>query len=41
MTGNRIINLPFLTLKLIADHRVIDAAMAAKFLRKLKEILEE
>lgn len=41
MTGNRIINLPFFTLKLIADHRVIDAAMAAKFLRKLKEILEE
>lgn len=41
MTGNRIINLPFFTIKLLADHRVIDAIMAAKFLRKLKEILEE
>lgn len=41
MTGNRIINLPFFTVKLTADQRVIDAAMAARFLRKLKEILEE
>lgn len=41
MTGNRIINLPFFTVKLTSDRRVIDAAMAAKFLRKLKEILEE
>jgi pyruvate dehydrogenase E2 component (dihydrolipoamide acetyltransferase) len=41
MTGNRIINLPFFMMRLLADQRVIDAIMAAKFLRKLKEILEE
>ena len=41
MTGNRIINLPFFTVTLTADYRVINTAMAAKFLRKFKEILEE
>ena len=41
MTGNRIINLPFFTFKLACDERVVDPAMAAKFLRKLKEALEE
>ncbi len=41
MTGNRIINLPFFTVKLSCDPRVIDAAMAARFLAKLKDVLEE
>ncbi|MBS7646479.1 MAG: dihydrolipoamide acetyltransferase family protein [Candidatus Bathyarchaeia archaeon] len=31
---------PMLTLSLTADHRVIDGALAAKFLRKIKENLE-
>lgn len=41
MTGNRIINLPFFMLTLTADYRVVDETLAAKFLRKLKESLEE
>ncbi len=41
MTGNRIINLPFFTATLTCDARVIDLAMAAKFLHQLKEALEE
>ncbi len=41
MTGNRIINLPFFTATLTCDARVIDLAMAAKFLHQLKETLEE
>ena len=41
MTGNRIINLPFFNAKLSCDPRVLDAAMAARFLAKLKDVLEE
>ena len=41
MTGNRIINIPFFSAKLSCDPRVIDAAMAARFLAKLKDLLEE
>lgn len=41
MTGNRIINLPFFNAKLSCDLRVIDIAMAARFLAKLKDVLEE
>lgn len=41
MTGNRIINLPFFTITMTCDACVIDAAMSAQFLRKLKEGLEE
>ncbi|PID56191.1 hypothetical protein CSB45_12500 [candidate division KSB3 bacterium] len=41
MTGNRIINLPVFKVKLSCDPRVIDMAMAAGFLAKLKDVLEE
>ncbi len=41
MTGNRIINLPFFTATLTCDARVIDAAMAAKFLQRAQELVEE
>ncbi|MFS8542034.1 MAG: 2-oxo acid dehydrogenase subunit E2, partial [Tissierellales bacterium] len=37
--GNIVIK-PMMTLSLTADHRIIDGALAAQFLAKLKEYLE-
>jgi len=40
VSSGQIVIKPFMTLSLTADHRVIDGALAAKFLRKIKENLE-
>jgi Pyruvate/2-oxoglutarate dehydrogenase complex, dihydrolipoamide acyltransferase (E2) component, and related enzymes len=40
MTENSIVNLPYLKLVLGWDHRAFDGVTPAKFLNKIKEILE-
>jgi pyruvate dehydrogenase E2 component (dihydrolipoamide acetyltransferase) len=39
--AGQIVIRPILTLTLSSDHRIIDGVLAAKFLQKVKELLEK
>ena len=39
--GKEIVVRPMMTMTLSADHRIVDGAIAARFLRLVKELLEK